>query len=215
MYGELRRTQGARIAQGLRRDILSAKLPAGAALRQDAIAASFGVSHIPVREALKILAEQGLVTIEPHRGARVTTYSAELIVSTLETRALLEVYALRLSAPRLGVADLDEAEAIVDAIARSPKRKNWAERNAEFHRILYGRCDNSVALRYIGSLNEQPWASAISREITSSIETSNDEHRELIRFLRAGKVNEACELLHSHIVASRETVERALERLSR
>src|SRR5580698_8587928 len=100
MYGELRRTQGARIAQGLRRDILSAKLPAGAALRQDAIAASFGVSHIPVREALKILAEQGLVTIEPHRGARVTTYSAELIVSTLETRALLEVYALRLSAPR-------------------------------------------------------------------------------------------------------------------
>jgi DNA-binding GntR family transcriptional regulator len=212
---ELGRTQAARIAEHLRHDILRAKLPAGTALRQEAVAATFGVSHIPVREALKMLGEQGLVTIDPHRGARVTTYTAELIVSTLETRALLEVHALRLAAPKLSGADLDQAEKIVNAIARSPKRKDWADRNTQFHRVLYRRCENSVILRYIAGLHEQPWASAISREITRSIEASNDEHRELLRFLRAGRVDEACELLHSHIVATRETVERALEQLSK
>jgi DNA-binding GntR family transcriptional regulator len=215
MRNELRKTSAARIADELRIDILSSKLASGAPLRQDAVAMSFGVSHIPVREALKILAEQGLVTIEPHRGARVATYTAELIFSTLETRALLEVHALRLSAPKLTAADIDEAEAIVDAIGRSPKRKNWADRNAQFHRLLYGRCENSVTLRCIAALNEQPWSSAISREITRSIETSNEEHRKLLGLLRARRVDDACELLRTHIVASRETVERALDRLSK
>jgi len=88
-----------RIAEALRDVIVDGLLPVGEVLRQDEIAARFAVSKIPVREALKRLEAEGLVTFIRNRGAIVASLSTDEIVEYLDIRAMLEAHAARLAAP--------------------------------------------------------------------------------------------------------------------
>jgi len=83
------------VADKLREKILNGELREGQQLRQDAIAAELRVSRIPVREALRQLEAEGLVTIIPHRGAVVSALSLEEIEELFEIRAVLECHILR------------------------------------------------------------------------------------------------------------------------
>src|SRR5438093_1254358 len=94
----------------LREKILRGQIKAGEQLRQHAIAAELHVSRIPVREALRQLEAEGLVTIIDHRGAVVSGLSPEEILEMFEIRMVLESYLLRLSIPRLTDEDLKRSE---------------------------------------------------------------------------------------------------------
>ncbi|MEZ4730734.1 MAG: GntR family transcriptional regulator [Caldilineaceae bacterium] len=83
------------IAAALRTDILQGSYKSNAPLRQDEIAARFGVSKIPVREALQQLKAEGLVTFFPNRGA---------VVSTLSSAEVDEIYAMRIALRNIGLA---------------------------------------------------------------------------------------------------------------
>jgi DNA-binding GntR family transcriptional regulator len=102
--GEIARTLGARIVEG--------ELAPGAPLRQDHVAAEFGASHIPVREAFRRLEAQGLVVAAPRRGVRVAPLDAAAITEVTEMRAALEALALRHAVPRLTAADFEIAAQI-------------------------------------------------------------------------------------------------------
>ena len=91
------RTIAAAVADSLRHRILDGDFKAGFPLRQDALAGEFGVSRIPIREALMQLEAEGLVKIHPHRGAIVSELSTDEVQELFELRALLE--------PRLREAD--------------------------------------------------------------------------------------------------------------
>ena len=106
------RTLSAAIVEQLRRDILDGTYAAGAQLRQDALAETFEVSRIPVREALFQLEAEGLVLIEPHKGAVVSAFSLEEIDDVFDLRVLLEPRMLAQSAPRLTPQDFIEAAAL-------------------------------------------------------------------------------------------------------
>lgn len=99
-----------RIGRELARRIVSGEIAAGTRLRQDHIAAEFGASHVPVREAFRQLEAQGLAKSEPRRGFRVAGFSLDDLREISEMRAALEVLALRKAAPHLTKAILDEAE---------------------------------------------------------------------------------------------------------
>src|SRR5277367_3812575 len=103
------------IADWLRAAILSGALAAGTRVNQDRVAAEQGVSHIPVREALRRLEAEGLVTFAPRRGFFVARLSAEDAEELGEMRAALEALAIRLAAPRLTTADLEAAAAALAA----------------------------------------------------------------------------------------------------
>src|SRR5271156_3315458 len=85
----------AAVVEPLRDKLLRAELREGEQLRQDAIAAEFQISRIPVREALSHLAAEGLITIVANRGAVVSALSPDEIMQLFETRAVLECYMLR------------------------------------------------------------------------------------------------------------------------
>src|SRR5438552_13920080 len=78
------------IAEELKREMLSGRIPAGAELRQTALAERFAVSRIPIRDALRSLAAQGLAVIEPGRGATVIRLSAPQIEEVFDLRIMLE-----------------------------------------------------------------------------------------------------------------------------
>jgi len=98
-------------AEELRMRILSGALQEGAQLRQEILAAELGVSRIPLREALRLLEGEGLVTIVPHRGAVVSVLSPDEIGELFDLRLLIEPDLIRRAVPHMGPDDLREAEA--------------------------------------------------------------------------------------------------------
>lgn len=131
------RTTPALITEVLREAILKGILEGGMQLRQDKIARSFGVSRIPVREALRQLEAEGLVVFKPHRGAVVSTLSTEEIREIYEIRIALETMAIQLAIPQLTEEDLARAERILEEIDQEADTGRWSELNREFHATLY------------------------------------------------------------------------------
>lgn len=105
----------------LRRAITTGRLRPGAPIRQDALAEEFQVSRVPLREALKTLQGEGLVTYEAHRGYSVETLSLDDLREVYRIRQLLEEEAVRRAVARLTDADLRLAEA-QDEVER-PRRR--------------------------------------------------------------------------------------------
>src|SRR5215469_12834329 len=128
-----RQSLGAAVVERLREKILNGELREGEQLRQDAIAAEFQISRIPVREALSHLAAEGLITIVANRGAVVSALAPEEIEELFETRAVLECYMLRAAIPNFTDDDFHKAEEILKhyehSLERDSEIKNWGEWN--------------------------------------------------------------------------------------
>src|SRR5277367_1384442 len=114
-----RQSLAAAVVERLRDKILHGELREGEQLRQDAIAAEFQISRIPVREALSHLAAEGLITIVANRGAVVSALSPQEISELFETRAVLESYMLRLAIPNFKEEDFHAAEEILRQYEKS------------------------------------------------------------------------------------------------
>jgi Transcriptional regulators len=137
------------IAGALRQAILEGALDDGETLRQADLATKFGVSRIPIREALLKLEREGLVETRPRRGTIVTALDANAFQEILEMRCALESLALKLAIPRMQDEDVDAADAILQQTAaalhapaladdRSEEfETRWGDVNWQFHRILY------------------------------------------------------------------------------
>lgn len=140
--GEYRTIQ--RIATDyLRAAILSGRLGPGAAINQDDVAAELGVSRMPVREALRILAAEGLVDLRPHRQAVVVSLKDDDIAEVFGIRALLESRAVELTVPRIDRISLAELRRTYSEMRRAIEANDsdrWLALNREFHRATYAQC---------------------------------------------------------------------------
>lgn len=198
------RTIASSIGTEIRRRILDGRYPAGSQLRQDGLAAEFGASRIPVREALFQLEAEGLVRILPHRGAMVAPLSAADAAEALELRGALEPRLLALSAPRLTADDYARADTLLEEYAaalRAGATARWGALNMELHLLLYGRADRPRALGLVGSLLAECDRYTRLQLSTDSaeLERADREHREIVRLCRNGHVSAACALLTDHI----------------
>lgn len=203
----------ATVAGRLREEILSGALPAGARLRQDHVAARFGVSHIPVREAFRRLESEGLVTTVPRRGAFVSRMSAEDAREITEMRIALETLAVRLSVPQAGHAALEAARRAIAAAEDSPSISDWSEMNLQFHRSLYAPCARPRLLASIEGL----WRH-VDRYLRFVLEAfdyqdkSQAEHRAILAAYARGDAAEAERLTAVHIAEAGEVMDRAFAR---
>src|SRR5215207_2202456 len=109
-----RQTIASMTIEALRERILRGDYPEGEPLRQDALADELGVSRIPVREALRQLEAEGLVTFNPHRGAVVSSLSLPEIAELFELRAEIECDLLRRAIPNTTSEQLDRAIEVLD-----------------------------------------------------------------------------------------------------
>lgn len=129
----------ARVYARLKRRIINGKLPLGAKLTEDRLAAELGVSRTPIREALNRLAQDGLVTIIPYRGAFVTTLSEENVRDLFEIREGLEGMAARLAVERMTAETLARLRWHLEEGMAASRRNGYVEyshADREFHETL-------------------------------------------------------------------------------
>lgn len=125
-----------RITEQVAEEILAQRLRPGEHIVADRIARALGVSRLPVREALRNLAGHGLVELHPHRGAFVTMVHRELLVETLEVRALLEPRAAALCAVRHQPGDLAALDRIIEHGSAAARARERAAVHRAHHRFL-------------------------------------------------------------------------------
>ncbi len=129
----------------LRRAIIAGEFLPGQPLRQDALAERFGVSRVPLREALKTLESEGQLHYEPHRGHRVATLSLTDLLEVYRIRQLLEGEAARVALARqlstTVLEDLKRAAADVETASRAGDLLKMTEANRRFHFVLVGAAE--------------------------------------------------------------------------
>ena len=141
-------TMTSSVARLLRQAILDGALPGGSVIRQEEVARKFGVSRVPIREALLKLEGEGLVETQPRKGVVVTVLSTDDFEEILEMRFALESLAIERAASRFTAAHSEAAMAVVEQArevlndSRSPDLakeldSRWGELNWLFHRRLY------------------------------------------------------------------------------
>lgn len=192
--------------QAIRERILSGAYSEGEPLRQDAIASELGVSRIPVREALRQLEAEGLVTFHPHRGAVVSSFSISEIEELFELRAQIESDLLRRAIPRLTEEALEDAEAILDSFEAAFSRNDvaaWGHLNWRFHAMLYAPAERALTIGIVENLHYHSDRYArMQLALTHGEAKANAEHRALLAAARRGQTERACQLLHDHIVGA-------------
>lgn len=198
-----RRTVTDEVVARLRGRILSGALAPGDALRQDAIAAELGVSRIPVREALAQLESEGLVRLEPHRGAFVTSLAPDEVAELFELRATVEPALLRHAIPNLREADFDAAAAALadfETALAEDAADRWGELNWRFHEALYRPARRARTLRLAQELNNNAGRYVRLHLGLEGVRPRADaDHRRLLGLCRARDVEAACALLTRHI----------------
>ena len=201
------------IAAQLRRAILSGAISGGAQLKQNDVAARFGVSVAPVREALQRLIADGLAVLHPNRGVTVSQISEQDFLEIAELRGLLEPHALRRSAPRLTAADLQYSEAVLAKAAKATDPLDRADLHWEFHRSLYKRAERPRLLAQIANLYQ-----GINRYLLPAWANSGlssdwvDSHLLIVAALRDGNIDEASRLIVDQTNASTRRVQAYLHR---
>lgn len=210
------RTLSAAIADRLRAAILAGAHAAGAQLRQDALAAEFGVSRIPVREALFQLDAEGLVEIVPHKGAVVSGLSMDEVDDVFDLRVVLERRLLADSIPRMtrdDFARIDAARHAFEAKIASGEIAGTGSLNAEFHMALYAaaRLPRTAAI-VAGLLRTSERYTRLQLASTRGLAKAGREHRDLAALCRSGDARAAGELLAAHIECVRADLAAVLRR---
>jgi DNA-binding GntR family transcriptional regulator len=190
-------------AEALRERILRGDYPEGAPLRQDALATELGVSRIPVREALRQLQVEGLVTFSPHVGAIVSSLSLNEIAELFELRALLEPELLKRAMPNLTPEILDRADAVLDAYEAAFEQGDvaaWGALNWEFHSTLLAAADRPLTLNVLSMLhNQSDRYTRMQLKLTHWEDRARHEHRAILEAARAGNPKLAVQRLRTHV----------------
>jgi DNA-binding GntR family transcriptional regulator len=190
----------------LRERILRSEYPEGEPLRQDAIAAAFGVSRIPVREALRQLEAEGLVSFHPHRGAVVSSLSLDEIEEVFSLRASLECDLLRRAIPRLTEEHLECADEVLEGYDHAFREGDvgaWGEFNRRFHAALYAPADRPVTAGLVQRLHQQSDRySRVQLVLTGGQSRAAEEHQAILDAARARDVRGATALLKRHILGA-------------
>lgn len=193
-----------RVFNRIREDILSGKYKQNEELRETAIAGELGVSRTPVREALRQLELEGLVSIIPNKGAYVTGITAKDIKDIYSIRSLLEGLCARWAADNITAEQLDELEEITYLTEFHAKKKHYdqvLELDNKFHEVLYSASDSKLLNHmlsdfhhYIQNVRKITIASG-----TRSLEM-NEEHKKILEALKNKDADKAEALANEHLM---------------
>jgi DNA-binding GntR family transcriptional regulator len=191
------------IRNRLRNDIIAGSLPFGARLRILELANRYGVSHMPVREALRELHGEGLVIIERNRGARVRPISLSFVEDLFDTRNAIETMLARRACERRTKAQLAElvaAEEELEAFVATGDYASVPAVNRRFHAIINEAAGNPGAL----SLVDRHWLLMAALGQRYQADTSRfhgviEDHRHIVKAINRGDAASASTLMGAHI----------------
>jgi DNA-binding GntR family transcriptional regulator len=191
------------IQQKLRDDIISGALPFGSRLRIDELACRYGVSHMPIREALRELHGEGLVVIEPNRGARVRPVHIGFVEDLFDIRSAVETMLARRACERRTedhIRALHEAEAAFEELVAAGDFASVPGANRRFHGVINDAAGNPGAL----SLVDRHWLliAALWQRYGYEGEWFDiviDDHQHLVRAIARRDSSAATMLMGAHI----------------
>lgn len=195
----------------IKRYILEGSFREGTKLTEDVLAAQLGISKSPVREALNRLESDGLVTIEPRRGAYVRKFSLQEASDLYAVREVLEVHAVGLA--KLAPEFLDALAASIARIKRDLEERNtiaYVEEDIRFHNLIASATGNGELCRMLENISQK---SALCRSKTYRLvaAASPDCHDTIYEALKEGDRELAQQAMREHIRFFRDTLLRALE----
>jgi DNA-binding GntR family transcriptional regulator len=200
---------GRTIAEMLRKDMLQGVLKPGTRIGQDAVAERFESSRIPVREALKILEAEGLVTIVPNSGAWVSKLDAFEFDQTYKLREQVEALAIRESMDALTAPQISRLHELVNAISAASDVETFLVRDREFHLLTYAGARFGV----LHDLVERFWNStqhyrrAFAEARVSERDWATDaEHGLIVDAIERGDHDSASALVAGHIRRTRRAL---------
>ncbi len=197
---------GARVADGLRAAILRGDHAPGTRIRQEDVAAEFGASRLPVREALRILEADGLVTLVANTGAWVSRLSLRECDELYRVRELIEPLLLQYSAPNLTPGAIEHLKAIAQEMATGSDVDRFLELDREFHLACYAGAETLM----LGDTVQRLWNTTqhYRRAYTLLLDHDknrivHDEHHMLVTALENADVDDAARVLLGHIRRTR------------
>ncbi len=200
------------IEERLRSAILDGRLPPGTAIRQQELATLFGVSRMPVREALRQLEAQSLLKVEMHKGAVVAPLIGEDAVDTYALRVLLETEALRQSIPLLDANDIASARRYIQQLENETRHAEIGRLNRLFHMSLYSKAPNKKLLRLIeDELNEEERFLRFHLSSMGLGKLTQDDHNALADAAGDKLVDEAITVLERHLNNASRVIRKYLD----
>lgn len=192
-----------RIAGALRKAIVNGVLSPGARLQEQELATSLGVSRVPLREAFRVLAGEGLVLIQPHRGAVVSERSDGELRELFEVRAMFESTAASLLAKARPKATLDDLDALIGAMkaaVRNRKPDEYAALAVSFHDRMVAECGNTLLGRLYRDIRTNLRRyQVLMGDLPGSPAQSIREHEKILAAIRAGNPAAAAREAGSHV----------------
>lgn len=202
----------AQVAERLRARIFSHELKPGGWIDEQALALEYGISRTPLREALKVLASEGLVVLRPRRGCYVTELSERDLDEVFPVMAILEGKAAFEAARRLTSADFSRLDAIHQELEREAAANNadgFFEANQRFHSALQAIANN----RYLAHLIDDArkvikMTRRDSLRLAGRMAQSLTEHRGILAALKDQDGALAEQRMRAHLLSGREALAR-------
>jgi len=192
----------------LEQDIVTGALRPGARLDEQSLAARFGVSRTPIREALMQLATAGLVTLQPRRGAFVASLSLKEIIERFEVMATLEGACGALAARRIGDEERQQLLEAHEACAREASggdADSYYYANEHFHHLIYAASHNTFLLEQARQLHGRlkPYR-RLQLRARSRVASSLTEHQGIVEAILGEDGDKAERLLKNHVLIQGE-----------
>ncbi|MCF8483594.1 MAG: GntR family transcriptional regulator [Rhodobacteraceae bacterium] len=203
MTDDIEAPQGQTAYRRLLEEIRSGALSPGARLRETDLAERLGISRTPVREAIRQLEADGLVTHMPRQGATIRALDYGEVIELYEMRAVLEGTAARLAARAASAIELEELAALNDELAAAPPGPQARELNRQFHRTLLDAARNRFLVKSMSVLQKTllilgPSTLAEAERAADAVE----EHAAILRGLEARDGPAAEMVMRGHIEAA-------------
>lgn len=203
-----------RVADYLRRAILEGEIGVGERIRQETLASRLGASRLPVREALRMLEGEGLVVLEPNKGARVTKLDPEELHVLYRARVGIEPIVIAQSVSHLTTGQIDHADQILATIEGGVGPVDFLLLDREFHLLTYAGCRSQHLIFIVDRLwnATQPYRRAlVMRTGDRWRDVANIEHRLLLDAVRDRDAEVAGSILATHITRTLVELDRMPE----
>lgn len=209
--GEPRRTTHEFVCDTLRRAILGGQLTGGTRLVQAELARDLGVSTTPVREALRDLATEDILQIDPHRGAVVKQLSFAEIREIGELSRLLEPAAMERVGPIITDDALDEARSLAERMLDEHDMGRWTDLNRRFHAALVTDLEGTRIARILKSLRNSaaPYIGLALQSRSSQYHDANRDHQQLLDALSERDGEKAAEFARNHAALTIKVLEQS------
>jgi DNA-binding GntR family transcriptional regulator len=190
------------IADILRENIISGNIDQGEKVNEYQVAKLLNISRPPIREAFRLLAAEGLITLVPRKGAFVSKMTPQEVKEIYEMKSMMESFAVRLAIPIINEKEVSELDSILRLMEEKIKENNFKQiqrLNIEFHRKMIEMSKNQKLVYFYESIILPIRRyQRIGLSAPASWETSLQEHRDIVEAIRSRNIELAERLTREH-----------------